>query len=289
MQQHYHTIHAFFDCYGLSNARSLLSRMIKTASSEKIWAGRSPSDLLFFSEKMEELMQAAYSLVARYDYKPEVILDKDTSDTIWSLTEYEMYCGKHINYTPWDFFPRHLTKKEFLNPYKALEKFTSYYSLDKWKDVFKEILFHALSPNSIDEFDNGPGILRTYIWFHKLIEATHLIEVRTLKEDKDDRPKWQDSNKPAKEQETKDNENDESNEKLSEEEQAWNTIKEFFRTFGANDVAEELWATTKRALTNEHDETPAADRSNMIFLYEELKIFINAVNTLHQKRKMATA
>ncbi len=182
MQQHYYVIHEFFDCYGLSNARSLLSRMIKTAGSRKIWAGRSPSDLLFFSEKMEELMEAAWSLVTRYDYKPVVILDKDTSDTVWSLAGYEMYCGRHVNYTPWDFFPRHLNKKEFLDPYKALEKFTGCHSLDKWKDIFKEFLFHALSPNSIDQFDDAPAILHTYIHLHKLIEATHLIEVRSNSE-----------------------------------------------------------------------------------------------------------
>ena len=192
-QQHYFVINAFFDCYGLSQARSLLSRMIKAADSEKTWKGRSPSDLLFFTGKMEELMEAVFSLVGGYDYRPEVILDKDNSEDIWSLANYDSYCGWHIHSSPWDFFPRHLTQKEFLDPYRALEKFTGYRSLDKWKKVLSDLLFHALSPHSIYEFDDGAGILRTWLQLHKLLEAAHLVELRSNDEKKQHlRLKWKD-------------------------------------------------------------------------------------------------
>lgn len=190
---HYQVIDAFFDCYGLSHSVSILSRAIKTAEAEKKWKGRSPSDLLFFMEKLGELMEAAFSIVERYDHNVEVILDKDDAEEIWSLAEYEIYCGWHIHSTPWDFFPRHLSKKEFLDPYRALEKFTRYRSLFAWKEIVKDILFHALSPNSISEFDDDTSILGTWLHLHKFLEATHLIQVRTIDVQKQRRRfKWKD-------------------------------------------------------------------------------------------------
>jgi len=191
MQQPYNTINAFFDCHGLSNARSILTKMIKTADSETSWKGPSPSHLLYFSEKMKQLMKAAFSIVSFHDYRNEAILEKEDNDPIWSLTEYQHYCSNHVRYNPWHFFPRYLSKKEFLDPYKALEKFTQYQSLAKWKYTFRDLLHHALSPVSINEFNNGTGILHIYIHLHKLIEATHLIAIRSdAEQPKPNHLKW---------------------------------------------------------------------------------------------------
>jgi len=192
MHHSYLTIHNFFDCYGFCNARSILSRMIKTADSGKTWNGRSPSELLYFTEKLEELIDAVYYIVHLFEYRSEIILSKNTNEDIWSLTDYPIYCGWHGNSSPWDFFPRHLSKKEFLNPYKALEKFTKYTNHLRWKDLVRDILFNALSAVYLDEFDNGKRILRTYIQLHKLIEATHLIEVRIIEDKIKPRRKWKD-------------------------------------------------------------------------------------------------
>ena len=112
-------------------------------------------------------------------YKNEVVLEKQNNDPIWSLIQYQHYCSGHVRYTPWHFFPRYLSKKEFLDPYKALEKFTQYQTLAKWKHTFKELLHHALSPTGINEFNGSTGIIHTYIHLHKLIESTHLIAIRS--------------------------------------------------------------------------------------------------------------
>lgn len=198
MRRSYQTIHNFFDCYGFCNAKSILSRMIKTADSGKTWNGHSPSELLYFTEKLEELIDTVYYIVHRFEYRPEVILDKDVNDEVWYLKDHSIYCGWYGNSSPWDFFPRHLSKKEFLDPYKALEKFTKYSNHLCWKDVIKDILFHALSQVYLDEFDNGKRILRTYIHLLKLIEATHLIEVRIIDDEMKPRRKWKDRNESEK-------------------------------------------------------------------------------------------
>ena len=186
----YQTIHSFFDCYGLVHARSILQELIKKADSEKSWNRSACCDVLFFSEKLNELVEAVYHIVNTYDQRSEVILDNDTDNDIWLLKDYDNYCGSHRNDTPWDFFPRHLSKKEFLDPYKALEKFTSFRNIDQWKQVIRDLAIHALSEIPLNEFDDSHSILRTYIHLNKLIEATHLIEIRIQPETPKPRRKW---------------------------------------------------------------------------------------------------
>lgn len=187
----YAAIHSFFDCYGMVHARSLLAKTIKTADSEKIWKGRYPADVLYFTGHLVQLAKAAFDIMERYDYLQEAIIGEEDTNPYWMLQQYESYCGWHMNATPWDFFPRHLSQKEFLDPYKALEKFTRYRSFSRWKAAIKELREHALSPNSIAEFEDGTGLLGTWIMLHKLIEACHLLEVRSA-EEKQRRFKWKD-------------------------------------------------------------------------------------------------
>jgi hypothetical protein len=192
MSTPYQTIHSFFDCYGLVNARSILKQLIKTADAGKTWRHSSPCSILYFAEKINELIEAVYTIINTSDQLPEIILDRDIDDSCWSLTDYDNYCGWHRNDTPWDFFPRHLSKKEFLDPYKALEKFTRYRNIDQWKEIIKDLEYHALSDISLNEFDDSKSILRIYIHLNKLIEATHLIKVRIQPEPPKLRRKWKD-------------------------------------------------------------------------------------------------
>jgi hypothetical protein len=140
---------------------------------------------------MKELMKAAFSIIGFHDYRDEVILEKPDADTLWSLTQYEHYCSGHARSTPWHFFPRYLSQKEFVDPYKALKKFTQYRSLAKWKYTLKELLHHALSSTGINEFNGSTGIIHTCILLHKLIEASHLIAIRINAEpEKPNKLKW---------------------------------------------------------------------------------------------------
>lgn len=177
--QHYQTIHAFFDYTEMPPARCMLNTMIRAADADKIWQGRSPADLLYFTEKLNELIEASFSLTGWYDFQPAAIIEPNKKTDPWSLGNTKLFCGKHRQYSPWDYFPRTLSKKEFLNPYLALEKFTAYKTREQWKETIHTFLMHALSPRSIDEFEDGTGILRCSKQLNKLIEASHLIHLRT--------------------------------------------------------------------------------------------------------------
>lgn len=189
MNQHYQTIDSFFDSFDITSSVKLLRKTIKTADTEKIWKGI-PADALYFISRLEDLVTAVFDLLLQYDYKDEVIIKEDSIPLVWTLTVCETYCGWHTGKTQWDFFPRHLSKKEFLNPYLALEKFTKQHSLYEWKYLLNDILNHALSTESISQFYDGESILNTWLLLHKLLEATHLIEVRQSTPQPKPRPKW---------------------------------------------------------------------------------------------------
>lgn len=186
---HYQTIDSFFDCFDLPASIRLLRKMIRTADKSKMWKGV-PANALYFTTRLEDLITAVFELLQQYDYKEEVILKEDQLPALCTLTAFETYCGWHTGKTAWDFFPRHLSKKEFLNPYIALEKCTKHHSLAEWKYLINDILMHALSIEGISEFDQEESILDTWLHLHKLLEATHLIEVRQSTPQPKPRRKW---------------------------------------------------------------------------------------------------
>ncbi len=182
--QHYQIIHAFFDYSEMPPALRMLNTMIRAADAEKIWQGRSPADLLYFTEKLNELSEAAFSLTGWYDFQPAAIIEQSKKNDPWSLSNTRLYCRQHPKYSPWDYMPRTLSKKEFLNPYVALEKFTAYKSREQWQQTINNFLMHALSPSSISEFDDDTSILKCSRLLNKLIEASFLIHLRTQPKNK---------------------------------------------------------------------------------------------------------
>lgn len=190
---HYKAIDEFFDAFSLPHALQMLARLIKTAGSGKLWKGACPANSIYFSERLHLLTEAVFSLHEEYDYRKEIVLDKGAD--VWMLNQYEIYCGWHYVSTPWDFFPRHLSKKEFTDPYKATKKFTNHHSLRKWKKIIEELCYHSLSPHSFTELDEETNIIDIWLHLHKLVEATHLISVRMTDDERKPRKKWKDREK----------------------------------------------------------------------------------------------
>ena len=66
---------------------------------------------------------------------------------------------------------------------------------------------------------------------------------------------------------------------------AWKVIDSYFHAMGIETIKEELWILTKAALTNDLAEQleKGMDRHNLIFGYEFLLLFLDAVKLLHEK------
>ena len=198
MRQPYQTIDEFFDAFSLPHALSMLANLVKTAASYKAWKGACPANAIYFTERLKLLTEAVFSIQEQYELRNEIVLDKSNTEMLWMLGQYETYCGWHRASTPWHFFPRHLSQKEFINPYKALKKFAKKHSLKEWKEILKELCFHSLSPHSIDDFDDNTNIIDIWLHLHKMIEAVHLIEVRTIADEPKPRRKWKNENQIEK-------------------------------------------------------------------------------------------
>lgn len=190
MNQHYQKIDNFYDIYDLPAARKMLTRCIKTACSDKAWE-QVPANVLFFTEQLTILSKAAIQIIQNYSFIKEVEIEPVPGSNVWMLDQYALYCGWCKYRTPWDYFPRHLSKKEFLDPYAALQKFTAYHNSGQWKKVIANIRYYALSHESVFEVVNKASFISTWHQLHKLLEATHLIEVRQSTQLPQPRRKWQ--------------------------------------------------------------------------------------------------
>jgi hypothetical protein len=181
MMDPYKVIDDFFSFASLNQHRKYISSMLKAAYSEDYWRKSDPGALLFFEQKMVDLIKAAYLFVSREKNKKvrrkTAVVEKGAVN---QQIDPATYFGRHQGDAMWVFFPRYLSRKEFINPYFAIEKFFAFKSLDEWLGGLKELISYALSSygnESALEFD----YLKTNNLLQKLIEASHLIHVRVNK------------------------------------------------------------------------------------------------------------
>jgi hypothetical protein len=171
-------IHDFFSCYAIPEARREIKGLLEAAASNKVWKGKVPGNLLWLAEKLQELSSTVFG-IDKWLQDERAIIVPNWEDYHWPANSPSTYCGWHKGRTTWDFMPRHLSRQEFANPYKALARFRAYRSEKEWNDIISELLKHALTPMGYEEFGHGNTMLAVEKRLYKLVEACHLIEVRT--------------------------------------------------------------------------------------------------------------
>lgn len=177
LDKKYLVIHEFFELFTLPFARDYLLSAIRAAESSHIWNKGTSTDLLYFFESLEALLPAVYSIV-KSGHKTKKILVPGTAHAP-DLTQYHFYCGTYDQHEPWDYFPRSLSAKEYRDPYKALQKFTSGASKKEWKENIRYLLSYALGVSSLSELGVNLELFRITELLQKMLEACHLIYVRT--------------------------------------------------------------------------------------------------------------
>lgn len=173
----YGPIHEFFECFTLPFARHYLISAIKAAESTQIWSKRAPTDLLHYFEMLEKLALSLYTIIKADNKTKKVILPKTNASP--DLTQYHLYCGRYDKLEAWDFFPRCLSVKEYRDPYRVLEKFTLWTSKKEWQMTLRYFLSYALGENSLSELGINLELIKTAELLLKMLEACHLIYVRT--------------------------------------------------------------------------------------------------------------
>lgn len=166
-------IAAVFSDDDLAGHRQYIKEMIIAACSNAIFRKDSPGDLLHFQEMLLGLLEAADAINHAGRKSPLRIGPEDFFNP-------NLYRGWQSGCTDWDFFPRSLSKKEFINPYVAFKRFFRHHSLPEWKKEVQEVVTYALITDSL--FDLGVSIdsLSLYFYLTKLVEAAHLIDVREI-------------------------------------------------------------------------------------------------------------
>ena len=183
MPDHYTIIDDFFSALSLSQYRKYILSVLRAANSVHYWNKEEPGSLLYFQKKMEDLIDAVHHLQVKQDksQKPKKLKAQIAPDLIdQEVIDPALYASKHLGHSQWESFPRYLSKKEFLNPYLAFERFFRYRSQKEWHKDLKEIIFYALSPhNCVDECVDFE-FLKINQLLQKLVEAAHLILVREI-------------------------------------------------------------------------------------------------------------
>ena len=167
----YQVIAEFFCSAGLTAYRKCIKAALGAASGKHIWRKYNPGDLLYEFKMIESVINAAY-LINKENKTSPLIIKKESSFNP------NLFCGWHVDSTQWDYFPRVLSFKEYVNPYLTFKRFFKYLSLPKWKQELQDLLEYALVETSLAEAGIEKDMLSLYLHLTKLIEAAHLIDVR---------------------------------------------------------------------------------------------------------------
>lgn len=174
----YHSIHDFFDNYGLRGAVQELERILKAAVSSKPCKVKEPCQVLYFMENLGELCRAAFMLHSNYDTGGDAIL-KQPDNGEPDMLQPQNFVGRQAPGTVWHYFPRSLTAGQYHDPGKAIRKFAEYMPAGQWEAVLKEITEFALSRRSILDNAYCHNILTIRRRLLQLVEGCHLLQLRT--------------------------------------------------------------------------------------------------------------
>jgi hypothetical protein len=169
----YQTITELFTAADLAYYRRTIKGALNAACSDKVWNKTSPGDLLWFLERLESGINAAYLINKEKKKSPLSIGKEDVFNP-------NLYCSWHADQGEWDFFPRSLSLKEYIDPYLVFKRFFKYLTLAEWKEELHELMEFALGKTSFSEACVDFDTLQIYFHLTKLVEAAHLIDVREI-------------------------------------------------------------------------------------------------------------
>jgi len=177
----YAVAHDFFDCFELPIAVQFLKSWLYSAD-KTIWNKSYPAELLFFYAKLEALIEAAHLInqIAKPDTNA-ILLFTAAEQEAPNLMQANFFVGWPKYYSPWDYFPRSLNKKEFINPYLAIQKCFQFMDMPTWRETLYLLLYDAFVDYTVYEYVTNQKLLDLYRCLHKLLDATHLLDVRVVR------------------------------------------------------------------------------------------------------------
>ncbi len=175
----YEIIQNFFRFVSPERSRSYILSMLISAARSGYWSEADPGSLLEFEEELGSLLYAVSTLSVITDtsrgFGKKAVLDKKLLQMPLDLS---LISGWPVYDVVWEYFPRHLSKAEFLNPYLVFREFFAYSTLAGWKSRLHRVIVDALSVLPEVHIPDYP-LLETYKLLQKLVEAAYLVASRT--------------------------------------------------------------------------------------------------------------
>ena len=161
-------------CQFLSHAsvhdfRKLVKKLVSHATEATVYKGETPGDVLLYKNLFCSLIKTANTLMHK-KCSPITITEEE-------LLNKKNFCSHYVGANAWKEFPRHLSKKEYCNPYLAFQHFFNYQSLTDWVQCWEQVVEGALCGDT----SFAPAApLRVYDHLARLVEAAHLVDVREI-------------------------------------------------------------------------------------------------------------
>ncbi|NOT91973.1 hypothetical protein [Ferruginibacter sp.] len=175
----FNVIKDFFNDIDMFNAIKDTENLIRSPANNKVYKKRSPGDLLFFIDRFEELSAAAFTIRESYSERDGAVLEAFEEQEFPDISKHKDFVPD-LRYLPaWEAFPRNLTARQYFNPYKAIKKFISHMTEIEWKKALKVIIEYALSTDPINDEYPSSELMTIRLRMLQLIEACHLLHVRT--------------------------------------------------------------------------------------------------------------
>jgi hypothetical protein len=127
-------------------------------------------------ELLQELIDAALEIYYSHSIREDAIMKQDNETGI--LLQ-QHFVSNDSDCNTWNCFPRSLTLQQYYNPYKAIKKLAKYMSVQQWKKFIKDCTEYALLKATIADVRPAYDILLICLRLLQLIEACHLLDVRT--------------------------------------------------------------------------------------------------------------
>ncbi|GAB2828550.1 hypothetical protein GCM10027043_32770 [Ferruginibacter profundus] len=163
----------------VQHATAEAGNLVAAAASNKCYKNGSGSNLIFFIKQLQGLMAAAFTISNTYPLLHEAIVPPDKATGLPDIGK-QQHFAQPAGIPAWVAFPRHLSAGQYCNPYKAIKKFTGHCTQAAWQNILEDMLEYALSRCPADEEYAAGKLLLIRLRLLQLIEACHLIYIRTM-------------------------------------------------------------------------------------------------------------
>jgi hypothetical protein len=171
-------IYSFYKEFHLPQVRKLISSWMEAVNSHKAWKSKSSVNLVYFYEKVIQLIEATW-LIKQMDTEGRLsVLLPDLNNKRANDLGLDLYCKPAYQPNAWDYFPRSLSRKQYRNPYKVFTKFFKYSTLSEWKKKLNDALHYSLDACEKGKADGLIDTVKIKKHLDKVADACHLIAVR---------------------------------------------------------------------------------------------------------------